>query len=84
MKIYTEVSLSNFEFWSGAEDLANELTDEQLDTIEAQLEMDYPDGIDEEGLNDLFRFEEDYIAQILGYDDWEEFMHKDDEEDEWE
>ena len=82
MKIYTEMSLSSFEFWSGAEDIVNELTDEQLYTIEQQLEEQYPDGIDEESLNDLFRFEEDYIAQILGYDDWEEFAHKDDDEEE--
>lgn len=82
MKIYTEVSLSDFEFWSGAEDIANELTSEQLDIIEAQLEMDYPDGMSDEDVNDIFRFEEDYIAQILGYDDWEEFMHKDDDDEE--
>ena len=82
MKIYTEVSLSNFEFWSGAEDIANELTEEQFNIIEAQLEEEYPDGMSEEDVNDLFRFEEDYIAQILGYDDWEEFMHKDDEDEE--
>lgn len=82
MKIYTEVSLSNFEFWSGAEDIANELTEEQFNIIEAQLEMDYPDGMSDEDVNDIFRFEEDYIAQILGYDDWEEFMHKDDDEEE--
>ena len=82
MKIYTETSLSTFDFWSGAEDIANELTEEQFNIVEAQLEMDYPDGMSEEDVNDLFRFEEDYIAQILGYDDWEEFMHKDDEEEE--
>ena len=82
MKIYTETSLSNFEFWSGAEDIANELTEEQFNIIEAQLEMDYPDGMSDEDVNDIFRFEEDYIAQILGYDDWEEFMHKDDEDEE--
>jgi hypothetical protein len=33
-------------------------------------------------LNDIFRFDEDYVAQILGYDDWEEFVHKDDDEEE--
>ena len=81
MKIYTETSLSNFEFWSGAEDIANELTEEQFNIIEAQLEMDYPDGMSDEDVNDIFRFEEDYIAQMLGYDDWEEFMHKDDDEE---
>ena len=82
MKIYTETSLSTFDFWSGAEDIANELTEEQFNIIEAQLEMDYPDGMSDEDVNDIFRFDEDYIAQILGYDDWEEFMHKDEEDEE--
>ena len=82
MKIYTEKSLWDFEFWSGAEDIANALTADELNDIEIQLEIEYPNGIHENELNDIFRFEEDYIAQMLGYDDWEEFMHKDDEEEE--
>ena len=74
MKIYTETSLNNFEFWSGAEETANTLDYSDLNTIEAHLEMEYPDGIDEEDLNDIFRFEEDYVAQILGYDDWDDLI----------
>ena len=77
MKIYTETSLSDFKFWGGAEDLANELTEEQFNIIEAHFEEQYPDGMTEEDVNDIFRFDEDYVAQLLGYDNWEEFMHKD-------
>lgn len=37
MKIYKEESLSNFEFWSGAKDFAEKLTDNELDQIEDNL-----------------------------------------------
>lgn len=82
MKIYTENSLSNFEFWSGAVDRVKYLTDDELDTIEAILEDVYPDGMDETQINDLFWFEEDWIAEMLGYEDFEAIMHRDDEEEE--
>lgn len=81
MKIYTENSLSNFEFWSGAVDRVKYLTDDELDTIEAILEDIYPDGMDETQINDLFWFEEDWIAEMLGYEDFEAIMHRDDEEE---
>lgn len=75
MKIYTEKSLHNFEFWSGAKTTAETIWDkfgqEGFDTIESNLEMDYPDGMDETQINDLFWFEEDYIATLLGYRNWE-------------
>ena len=81
MKIYTENSLSNFEFWSGAVDRVKYLTDDELDTIEAILEDIYPDGMDETQINDLFWFEEDWIAEMLGYEDFEAIMYRDDEEE---
>ena len=71
MKLYSEKSLQNFEFWSGARDTANELTGQELDAIERELEAMYPDGMDETDLNDLFWFEPDYIAEMLGYECWE-------------
>ena len=82
MKIYTENSLRNFEFWSGAKNTVEYLTLEELDTIESILEDCYPDGMDETDINDLFWFEEDTIAEWLGYNDFEELMHRDEEEDE--
>ena len=47
MKITSEKSLFNFDFWCGAETTANELTNKEFNIIEAQLEDLYPDGIDE-------------------------------------
>lgn len=74
MKIYTEKSLQNFEFWSGARTTAETIWDkfgqEGFDTIERELEMDYPDGMDETQVNDMFWFETDYIATLLGYRNW--------------
>lgn len=54
MKIYSKKSLRNFEFWSGAKENANELTDAQLDTVESIIEEIQPDGWDETKINDFF------------------------------
>lgn len=82
MKIYTENSLRNFEFWSGAIDTVNHLTLEELDTIETILEDACPDGMTEMEINDLFWFEPDTIADWLGYNSFEELMHRDDDDEE--
>ena len=66
MKIYKEESLRNFEFWSGAKDFAEKLTDDELDTIEMNLKDVYPDGIDETGLNDLFWFDREWLCVLIG------------------
>ena len=79
MKIYKEESLRNFEFWSGAKDRVKYLTLEELDTIESILEDIYPDGIDETTINDIFWFEEDTIAEWLGYNDFDEIMNRNEE-----
>ena len=72
MLIHTEKRLQDFEFWSGAVDTVKELTWEQLNQIEGILEEIYPDGIDETQLNDLFWFDEDIIAEWLGYKSFED------------
>lgn len=74
MKIYTEQSLSNFEFWSGAKDTVKYLNDDDFDTIEAMLDEVYPEGMDETTINDFFWFDEDTIAEWLGYSDFEELV----------
>ena len=72
MKIYSEKSLRNFEFWSGAKENANELTGAQLDEVETILEDLYPEGMDETQINDLFWFDFDTIKEWLGITDEEE------------
>lgn len=82
MKIYSEQSLANFKFWSGAENTAQRIWDEQgsegFDQLEAILEDLYPDGIDETDLNDLLWFDADTVYEWLGIEDEEE----DDDEEE--
>ena len=84
MKLYKEESISNFDFWSGAKDTAKYLNEGELDIIEEMLEEQYPDGMSETELNDFFWFEDDTIAEWLGYKDFEAIMNRngDDEEDE--
>lgn len=76
MKVQTEVSLHNFEFWSGAKDTVKYLTWDELDKIEAMLEDLYSDGINKTELNDLFWFKEDTIAEWLGYNNFDEIIER--------
>ena len=82
MKIYTEKSLREFDFWSGAKDTVKYLTDKELNFIESQLEELYPDGMDETEINDFFWFDDDTIAEWLGYDSFEDLMNRDEEDEE--
>lgn len=66
MKVYSELSLRDFEFWAGAKENAQKLTPEQLDEVEQNLEEIYPDGIDETTINDIFWFDFDQICVWLG------------------
>ena len=74
MKIYTEKALSNVQWWSGARDTAEYLTNADFETLETELERLYPDGIGETELNDLFWFGKDWIAELLGYTDFEQLI----------
>lgn len=73
MKLYTEKDLRDFEFWSGAKDRAKYLTEDELNTIENELEAIYPDGLSETELNDLFWFEFDFICNLIGTTEVEVF-----------
>ena len=68
MKLYSETSLSDFNFWSGAKDNVKKLTIPQLGEIESQLEDIYPEGMDETELNDLFRFDFETLCEWIGID----------------
>lgn len=86
MKVTKEISLSNFEAWSGGKDTVDALTSDQLDTIESNLNELYPDGMDETELNDFLWFERETIAEWLGYKSVDAMFgyeeEDDDEEDE--
>lgn len=84
MKIYSEQSLADFKFWSGAETTAQRIWEEQgsegFDQLEEILEDLYPDGIDETDLNDLLWFDADTVYEWLGIEDEEEDDDEDDED----
>ena len=65
MKIINETSLSSFGFWEGGQDFAEKLTSKELHMIEEALEEDYPYGMTEGELNDLFWFDRDYLCSII-------------------
>lgn len=76
MKVYREISLSEFDFWAGAKDRVKYLTKEELDQIEQILEEICPEGMSEFEVNDLFWFEEELIAEWLGYENFDEIMER--------
>ena len=93
MKIYSEVGLRHFEFWSGAVCNAEQLTDRQFDCIESILEDMYPEGVDATFINDLFWFDFETVVEWLGLalkdagdiiDPEEEEEEEEEEEDEGE
>ena len=68
MKVYNNnLSLRNFDAWSGAVDTKETIIDagkeKEFDFLIDEL---YPDGLTETELNDLLWFEEDWLFEMLG------------------
>lgn len=77
MKVYSEVSLIDFNFWGGAKDTVEELYEEDFNIIQSaieEMECNENGMIEEVDLNDVIWFERDWIARILGYEDFEELI----------
>jgi hypothetical protein len=74
MKIYSEDSIRNFEFWGGARDTIEDLTYNDFDILEPMIEEIFMGEVEDVDLNDFFWFERDTIAEWLGYEDYEELM----------
>tara|TARA_R110002153_G_scaffold217851_1_gene370307 strand:+ start:228 stop:455 length:228 start_codon:yes stop_codon:yes gene_type:complete len=68
MKYTKELNLSQFEFWSGAKDFANQLTYKELNQLESCIEDLYEDPPSETEINDLFWHEDDMLCDWLGID----------------
>lgn len=72
MKIYEEIdSASEFEFWSGAKDTVDILTNEELEIVFNMLEENYDEGMSRTDFNDFFWFETGTIAEWIGWDSFE-------------
>jgi hypothetical protein len=76
MTIITYEALKNLEYWCGAKAITDYLTDEEFDIIEEELYELYPDGLTMTEINDLFWFDDDFICEIIGYDDFDDFWEK--------
>lgn len=79
MRIYNEINLSEFNPWGGAKETVRTLealedvsTRYIFDELESAIEELYGDNLSETELNDFLWFENDEIAAMLGYYDWEE------------
>lgn len=67
MRIVSEISIENFEAWSGARDTLNRIIkEEKCNELEAVLEDWYPDGMTDTELNDLLWFEPDTVFEWVG------------------
>ena len=74
MKIYEEKSLKDFKFWGGAEDRRKYFTDEEMEVLEECLNELYPEGLEETQLNDIFWHDSDFLAELVGYNDFDEII----------
>ena len=67
MTIKSEISLENFQAWSGAVSTLDKLIREgKCDELELILENEYPDGMTDTQLNDLLWFEPETIFEWVG------------------
>lgn len=74
MKVYEEISLNDFEFWGSAIQTAKYLTDDEMDAIEENLNELNPCGMSKTDINEFFWFDDDTIAEWLGYPDFKTLM----------
>lgn len=81
MIIKNDTDIMDFAFWCVDDEFLDLLDSNDFRAIESEFEYQYPNGIDATELNDIFRFEQDYIAQILGYVDYEDLKADRTEED---
>ena len=82
MRYQVEDNIHNFPFWSGAKDTIAELTVDEMNSLEQLIEEVFDNGGElptDTEINDFVWFERDTIAQHLGYDDFDELMHRYDE-----
>ena len=82
MIVRCEISLENFEAWSGGKDTLDCLSHSDCERLETNLEELYPDGMTDTELNDFLWFERDQIAELLGYRDTDAMFNGD--SDSWE
>ena len=84
MEYKVETSLENFEAWSGGKDTLNVLIDKgDCDAVEDFINECFCDGEmpTDTTINDFLWFERDFIAEHLGYRDWDAYEYGDEDEE---
>jgi len=72
MKVYNEISLDEFDAWSGAVHTKEVIIDnDKEEDFNHLIEELYPDGIDETTLNDILWFDDDWVFEQLGIEEEE-------------
>ena len=68
MKVTNEnLSLINFEAWSGAKDTKETIISEgKVDEFDSLIEELHPDGLSKTQLNDLLWFEDEFLFENIG------------------
>ena len=86
MKYVVECDLENFEAWAGGKDTLDVLIEKGVcDNVEYlfdEMNSACDELTTETWVNDFLWFERDFIAEHLGYSDWEEFAYGNDDEEE--
>ena len=83
MKVFAEISLTNFEFWSGAKANAERLTNEEIEQIGKVLEYIYEE-VESVTINNLFLFEFGWVYEYIGikYNEEEDIIIRKEEKEE--
>lgn len=83
MEYKVETSLEEFEAWSGGKDTLDVLIEKgDCDAVEGLIEESFAGEMPTETqINDLLWFERDFIAEYLGYKDWDEYEYGKDEDE---
>ncbi len=67
MKVHSEITLLQFNAWSGAKETQVKIIEAGLsEAFDSLIEELYPDGIDETKLNDILWFDSEWVYESLG------------------
>ena len=67
--------------WQGAIEVLEHLSDDEVNQVLDYLAEVYPNGMDMGALNDFIWNEKDEVARILGYEDFDKIIDREDERD---
>ena len=83
MRVISEMSLTNFEFWGGAKERARMLTYEEIEQIGEVIEEIYEE-IEDVTINDLFWFDFAWCCECVGikYNEEEDIIIREEESEE--